>query len=603
MKSSKITLISTFAAILLASACSDDSSSNSTITCGTNEVPSGNACVCDNAHNYYGTPGDCKLCSGENKTIMKDKNMEYCLCKPGFEENSNGVCKSKCDEHEIPNTSGACVCDNSANYYGDRGSCAFCNGEHKVVKDNKCVCDTNFENDGAGGCKEKSACSEHEIESGGSCVCDNESGYYGESGSCALCDGTGKIVKDNNCVCDKNNNYIANGTDCVIEKCEPDTTKCGEAEKANILYTCTSDEIYDSGLDCSEQINKTCGDTLTAGLNGWIKVKGCTCDASKHYTESNDGSCVCEPNWTADSDACICDASKHRFVRMDDPTYPYGNCMCDYANHWVQKDYNDNTTDCMCDPGNGYTYDENTDACVCDTNGNWVNNGNKCKCDGTVDGTYYKYCYKTFGKIEVGSKVTFGNYYQSNDTTKEPISWIVLEVDHDEHAALLISEHVIWYGRQISIHSGGWEDSHYRRYLHDEFINEAFSTTEQELIVTRTNRSVNSSGRTEITNDKVFMLSTTECEENEYLKNQNNRKAKITAYLAKTHGETPFEKCGNLECDAEWALRSPVYLEKFSTGDTNAHFPCVIEDGSIKEDDHTKSCHWRFVRPAIWVHY
>ena len=122
---------------------------------------------------YYGEAGSCALCEGEHK-VVKDNN---CVCDDGFEDDGNGGCKEK-------TTSLTC-------------------GEHQVESNGTCVCDTGYEDDGNGRCKEKDVkCSENEKAIDDGCICDGDKGYYGEAGSCELCEGENKVVKDKNCVCE-----------------------------------------------------------------------------------------------------------------------------------------------------------------------------------------------------------------------------------------------------------------------------------------------------------------------------------------------------------------------------------------------------------------
>jgi hypothetical protein len=361
MKSSNITLISTFAAILLASACNDDSASNSTITCGTNEVPSGNACVCDNTNNYYGTPGSCALCTGDHK-VVKDNN---CVCDTNYEDNSAGGCKQKtttltCGEHEIE-TAGACACDNTNKYYGTAGNCTLCDGTGKIVKDNNCICDdTNFENDGAGGCKQKTTtltCGEHEIESGGACACDNANKYYGTSGSCELCEGTGKIVKDNACVCDDTAYEDDNAGGCKL--------KCGEHE-------------VDGG----------------------------------------------------------------------------GMCVCDYKNNY---------------------YGIAGECSYCST----AVFNNEC-----ITEYYNDFSAVGSERVNFGSYKQWpdegASGYQVE--TSEPLWWRVLHINKTDRTILLMTEYIIDY-QTYDDHEADWKDSQIRNWLNNDFFDTAFTPEEQSIIV------------------------------------------------------------------------------------------------------------------------
>ena len=81
---------------------------------------------------------------------------------------------------------------------------------------------------------------------------------------------------------------------------------------------------------------------------------------------------------------------------------------------------------------------------------------------------------------KVGDTVTFGKYYQSNDTDKEPIKWTVIASRGD--AYLLISDRVLDkfdFGDQIS----DWENSDFRKWLNSDFIDQIFSDADKQKIV------------------------------------------------------------------------------------------------------------------------
>ncbi len=93
------------------------------------------------------------------------------------------------------------------------------------------------------------------------------------------------------------------------------------------------------------------------------------------------------------------------------------------------------------------------------------------------------------GEENVGSIITFGAYEQDNDLTngKEPIEWIVLDVDKKTNRALVISR----YGLDArAYHSGDWdtqyptwEKSEIREWLNNDFLSAAFTAEEQKGIV------------------------------------------------------------------------------------------------------------------------
>ena len=112
---------------------------------------------------------------------------------------------------------------------------------------------------------------------------------------------------------------------------------------------------------------------------------------------------------------------------------------------------------------------------------------------------------------KVGDEVVLGSYEQNNVlTSKEPISWIVL--DEDEDGFLLISKEVL-DGKYFheSVEEVTWETSDIRKWLNEEFYTNAFAEEEKGIVRTSTvnadenpSYATNQGGDTE---DKVFLLS------------------------------------------------------------------------------------------------
>ncbi len=99
--------------------------------------------------------------------------------------------------------------------------------------------------------------------------------------------------------------------------------------------------------------------------------------------------------------------------------------------------------------------------------------------------------------LKVGDIFTFGHYEQDNDLfqSDEPVDWLVLEVDEENHKALLISR----YGLDAKLYNATetnvtWETCTLRSWLNREFLNEAFSAEEQQAILTTAVDNSNSQG-------------------------------------------------------------------------------------------------------------
>uniref|UniRef100_UPI00386CB044 DUF6273 domain-containing protein n=1 Tax=Succinimonas sp. TaxID=1936151 RepID=UPI00386CB044 len=148
--------------------------------------------------------------------------------------------------------------------------------------------------------------------------------------------------------------------------------------------------------------------------------------------------------------------------------------------------------------------------------------------------------------IKKGEYLKFGNYPQNNDNTKEPIEWLVMEVNDQE--ALLVSRYGLdckqYHHENVSMTwesnveidyenvSMTWEQCDLRKWLNSEFLKAAFSEEEQQRIklsevVNDDNRQYGTRGGNN-TQDRVFCLSLAEAER--YFKNNSERKCQPTAW-------------------------------------------------------------------------
>lgn len=112
--------------------------------------------------------------------------------------------------------------------------------------------------------------------------------------------------------------------------------------------------------------------------------------------------------------------------------------------------------------------------------------------------------------LNVGDKVFLGSFEQDNDSSaKEPIEWQVLEIDGDK--ALLLSRYcldvVIFYPERVPMY---WGKTDLRKWMNEEFYNEAFSAEEKEQILLSTIKNANPHGMKgagDDTEDYVFLIS------------------------------------------------------------------------------------------------
>ena len=160
--------------------------------------------------------------------------------------------------------------------------------------------------------------------------------------------------------------------------------------------------------------------------------------------------------------------------------------------------------------------------------------------------------------------IYFGNYYQSNSSTKEPIKWRVLSVNGND-AFLLADKNLDAKPYNEKCTDVTWATCTFRTWLNDAFLNTAFTSAEQAAIKNTTvvnddNPYYDTEGG-ENTTDKVYLLSIAEAGNTAYGFNgefrteSETREAKNTAYAkecgALTSTSTEYEGNG------DWWLRSP----------------------------------------------
>jgi hypothetical protein len=228
---------------------------------------------------------------------------------------------------------------------------------------------------------------------------------------------------------------------------------------------------------------------------------------------------------------------------------------------------------------------------------------------GTLDG--YKdssdeilNCKKLMLKnAEVGDYVLLGSYEQDIDTAngKENIEWLVL--DKQDNKVLLLSR----YGLDSQPYNTEyeeitWENCTLRTWLNETFINNAFSSAEQQCILLTdvdNSRSQCSGWNTNDgnnTQDKIFLLSYAEA--NKYLDvtiGDNNTKSRVTPTIyAIANGAWPaddYETEDGLHAGGWWWLRSP--------GGSQRSAASVGCGGSLYDISvySVSGC----VRPALWI--
>ena len=165
--------------------------------------------------------------------------------------------------------------------------------------------------------------------------------------------------------------------------------------------------------------------------------------------------------------------------------------------------------------------------------------------------------------------IYFGNYYQSNSSTKEPIKWRVLSVNGND-AFLLADQNLDAKPYNEKATSVTWATCTLRTWLNDTFLNTAFTSAEQAAIknttvVNEDNLYYGTEGG-ENTIDKVYLLSIAEASNTaygfngEFNTNSETREAKNTVYAKECGAYTSTYK-GN----GWWWLRSPGYDSDHAT--------------------------------------
>ena len=169
--------------------------------------------------------------------------------------------------------------------------------------------------------------------------------------------------------------------------------------------------------------------------------------------------------------------------------------------------------------------------------------------------------------------IYFGNYYQSNSSTKEPIKWRVLSVDGND-AFLLADQNLDAKPYNEEDTDVTWATCTLRTWLNGTFLNTAFTSAEQTAIknttVVNEDNSYYGTEGGENTTDKVYLLSIAEASNTAYGFNgefnteSETRKAKNTAYAKECGAST----CTSTEYEGNgyWWLRSPgLYSDSASS--------------------------------------
>ncbi|MBQ8707420.1 MAG: serine/threonine protein kinase [Succinivibrionaceae bacterium] len=178
-----------------------------------------------------------------------------------------------------------------------------------------------------------------------------------------------------------------------------------------------------------------------------------------------------------------------------------------------------------------------------------------------------------------GDIKNFGNYYSDADK-KQAVEWIVLDVRGDK--ALLVSRYGIdakpYHKDYTNI---TWADCSLRKWLNQEFLQDAFTVDEQKMIADT--KVENNSGSQ--TKDKIFLLSVDEVKK--YFNSNEERQTKATDYAIAQGAYV------NDDGNCWWWLRSRG---------GNDYYPAyVYRDGNISGSGNSVDGTDASVRPALWL--
>lgn len=174
---------------------------------------------------------------------------------------------------------------------------------------------------------------------------------------------------------------------------------------------------------------------------------------------------------------------------------------------------------------------------------------------------------RTANGVSTWDCIYFGNYYQSNSSTKEPIKWRVLSVKENE-AFVVADKALDCQPYNETYEDVTWETCTLRQWLNSTFLDAAFDAEEQSAIKTTTvvnedNISFGTAGGN-TASDKIFLLSQNEVKNSSYGFNSvydtvsETRQCKASAYAVENNCWTSSSDGYAGNC--WWWLRSPGYL-------------------------------------------
>ena len=189
----------------------------------------------------------------------------------------------------------------------------------------------------------------------------------------------------------------------------------------------------------------------------------------------------------------------------------------------------------------------------------------------------------TFRLLNVGDTFVFGTYEQDNDLSNgpEPIEWVVL--DKKDNKILLISEKALDCRQYHKYTNAKWKDCSLRKWLNEEFIDDAFNWDEKILIQNTLISDNVESNSNDFSKSKIFLLDYSEIKK--YFPDERKRQCQPTNY-AIAQGAYIDDDNGN----CKWWARQEVH---------STHNYFVNSLGEIFETPFNSIGYG--VRPAVWV--
>lgn len=209
--------------------------------------------------------------------------------------------------------------------------------------------------------------------------------------------------------------------------------------------------------------------------------------------------------------------------------------------------------------------------------------------------------------VTTWDKVKFGGYYQTAEFTPEPIKWRVLAVNGDD--AFLLADQCLDAGQFTETDETAeeytiatWETCSLRKWLNEDFYNEAFSDNEKGAIRETVVNNRCGEVKQNDTTDRIYLLSVDEVCNEDYGfepddKFTKTRQAKNTDY-AKCNNACDYWNRSSKKGGGEWWLRTNMYNGSSTNGlITYACF--VFENGSVKSSSGDGITKNKAVRPAL----